>query len=88
MRGKIPQFNLSSEENPEVRQKDALAKQKMKMYADKRANAKPLPIQEGDTALLGQKKKNKFSTPFEGIPYTVFQNIGMQGMQELFFWGT
>lgn len=27
MRGKIPQFNLSSEENPEVRQRDTLAKQ-------------------------------------------------------------
>ena len=66
MRGKIPQFNLSSEENPEVRQKDALAKQKMKMYADKRANAKPLPIREG----------NKLNTPFEGIPYTVFQKKG------------
>ena len=32
--------------------KDTLAKQKMKMYADKRANAKPLPIREGDTVLL------------------------------------
>ena len=44
MRGKIPQFGLSGEEDPEVRQKDALAKQKMNMYADKRANAKPSPI--------------------------------------------
>ena len=65
MRGKIPQFNLSSEENPEVRRKDASAKQKMKMYADKRANAKPSPIREGDTVLLRQEKKNKLSTPFE-----------------------
>ena len=76
MRGKIPQFSLSSEEDPEVRQKDALAKQKMKMYADKRANAKPSPIQEGDVVLLRQEKKNKLSTPFEGIPYTVFQKKG------------
>ena len=44
MRGKIPQFSLSTEEDHEVRQKDALVKQKMKMYADKRANAKPSPI--------------------------------------------
>jgi len=41
MRGKIPQFSLSSEENPEVQQKDTLVKQKIKMYADKRNNAKP-----------------------------------------------
>ena len=46
MRGKIPQFSLSSEENPEVRQKDALVKQKIKMYADKRSNAKPSPIEK------------------------------------------
>ena len=31
MRGKIPQFSFSSEEDPEVRQKDALVKEKMKM---------------------------------------------------------
>ena len=73
MRGKIPQFSFSSEEDLEVLQKDALAKKKMKMYADKRANAKPSPIREGDTVLLRQEKKNKLSTPFEGIPYTVFQ---------------
>ena len=46
------------------------------MYADKRANAKPSPIREGDTVLLRQEKKNKLSTPFEGIPYTVFQKKG------------
>lgn len=73
MCGKIPQFNLSSEENPEVRQRDTLAKQLIKMYADKKVNTKPSPIQEGDTALLCQEKKNKLSIPFEGIPYTVFQ---------------
>ena len=38
----------------------------MKMYADKRANAKPSPIR----VLLCQEKKSKLSTPFEGIPYT------------------
>ena len=73
---KIPQFSLGSEEDPEVRQKDSLVKQKMKMYADKRANAKPSPIREEDTVLLRQEKKNKLSTPFEDIPYTVFQKKG------------
>ena len=58
MRGKFPHFNLSSEENPEVRQKEALAKQKIKVYADKKANTKPSPIREGDTVLLRQEKKN------------------------------
>ena len=76
MQGKIPQFSLSGEENPEVPQKDDLAKQKVNMYAGRRANAKPSPIREGDTVLLRQEKKNKLSTPFEGIPYTVFQKKG------------
>ena len=76
MQGKIPQFSLSGEENPEVPQKDDLAKQKVNMYAGRRANAKPLPIREGDMVLLRQEKKNKLSTPFEGIPYTVFQKKG------------
>ena len=57
MRSKILHFSLSSEENPEVRQKDAMTKQKMKMYADKRANAKPFAHREGDTVLLRKKKK-------------------------------
>ena len=59
-----------------VHLKDALAKQKMKMYADKKANAIPSPIREGATVLLRQEKKNKLSTLFEGIPYTVFQKKG------------
>ncbi|KAK2549443.1 hypothetical protein P5673_030118 [Acropora cervicornis] len=46
------------------------------MYADKRANAKPSLMREGDTVWLRQEKKNKLSTPFEGIPYTVFQKKG------------
>ena len=75
IRGKIPQFILSNEEDPKVRKRDALAKQKMKMYADKTTNLKPSPVQ-GDTVLLRQQRKNKLSTPFEGIPYTVFQKKG------------
>ena len=61
MQGKIPQFSLSGEENPEVPQKDDLAKQKVNMYAVRRANAKPLPIRDVDTVLLHQEKKNKLS---------------------------
>ena len=76
MGGKIPLFILSSKGDHEVRQKNASAKQKMKIYSDKRANAKPSPIQEGDMVLLHQEKKNKLSTPFEGIPYTVFPKKG------------
>ena len=75
MRGKIPQFNFNSQEDPEMRQKDAEAKGKMKTYADKRANAKSPLIQKGDMVLLRQEKKNKLSTPFEGIPYALFRKV-------------
>ncbi|PFX29405.1 Uncharacterized protein K02A2.6 [Stylophora pistillata] len=40
------EYARTSEENPEVRQKEALAKQKIKVYADKKANTKPSPIRE------------------------------------------
>ena len=76
MQGKIPQFSLSGEENPEVPQKDDLAKQKVNMYAGRRANAKPLPIREVDTVLLRQEKKNKLSKTAQYTQYTVFQKKG------------
>ena len=72
----MAKFTLSSEGNPEVRQKDAVAMQKMKMYADRRANAKPSPIRDGDTVLLRKETKNKLGAPFKGIPYTAVQRRG------------
>ena len=77
MRGKIPQFSLSSEGTLRWHRKvDALAKQKVKMYAAKRANAKPLPIREGDPVLLRQEKKTKLSKPAQYTQYTVCQKKG------------
>ena len=73
MRGKILWLSVSSEEDPEVRQKDALAKQRMKMYADKRANAKLSPVGNVIRCCCVKGTKKKRSTPFEGIPYTVFK---------------
>ena len=37
---------------------------------------KTSPMRKGDTVLLRQENKSKLSTPFEGIPYTVFQKKG------------
>ena len=57
MRGKILYLSVSNEEDPEVRQKDALAKQRMKMYADKRANARPSPIEKVIRCCCVKRKK-------------------------------
>ena len=41
-----------------------------------------MPFMPPDMVLLHQEKKNKLSTPFEGIPYTVFQKKGSMGTAE------
>ena len=66
MQGKIPQLASSTEEDLDVRMRDAEAKYKMKLYADEKAKRSP----------VRQEKGNKLSTPFEVTPYTVCQKKG------------
>lgn len=54
-----------------VRTKDKHVKNKMKEYADKRWRAKTSRIQIGDTVLIRQKKRDKFSTKFDPVPFCV-----------------
>ena len=42
--------------------RDAMQKQKMKIYADQRANAQERKIKPGETVLIKQPKQNKLST--------------------------
>jgi hypothetical protein len=51
--------------------KDATAKRKMKEYADDRNNAKPATFQIGDDVLVRQRKRNKFSSYNNPIPYHI-----------------
>ena len=59
----------------DLRCKDATAKRKMKEYADDRNNAKPATFQIGDDVLVRQRKRNKFSSYNNPIPYHIYHTI-------------
>ena len=48
----------------------------MKEYADQRVQARESNINIGDTVLVRQKKKNKFTTKFDPSPYKVVEIKG------------
>lgn len=56
--------------------KERQAKEKMKVYADTRNNAKESYIKEGDTVLVKTPKENKLLTPFSSKPYIVKERHG------------
>ena len=70
VRTKIPEF-IPYSVSEEVVSNDRKAKQKMKTYADKSRKTAGHEIKVGDTVLVRQRKRNKFSTPFESTPYMV-----------------
>ena len=73
---KFPYINLKATEIPTVtdqmiRTTDSVNKQKQKEYADVRRKVTDIKIDIGDTVLVKQPKKNKFSTVFSPVPLTV-----------------
>ena len=60
----------------DIQEKDEKAKEKMKQNADRRAHSKPSDIKVGETVLIRQRKKNKFTTKFD--PST-FQVVRVRG---------
>ena len=60
----------------EVREKDKLRKEQMKMYADRKSNVKECDINVGDTVLVKQRKLNKLTTPFSTVRYIVTETKG------------
>ena len=67
---KLPQVSVLTYDL-EVMGRDTTEKQKMKVYADSRRNAKPHHFRVGDPALVKQKKSNKLSNPFEPKLYVI-----------------
>ncbi|KAK7099536.1 hypothetical protein V1264_003664 [Littorina saxatilis] len=59
-----------------ARKHDACAKQKMKLYADKRNHAKRAEIASGDFVLAKQRKRNKLTPPFNPTPMVVTATNG------------
>ena len=51
--------------HPNIEEMDKQAKEKMKEHADRRVRAQVSDLKIGETVLLHQRKKNKFSTKFD-----------------------
>ncbi|XP_045170892.2 uncharacterized protein K02A2.6-like [Mercenaria mercenaria] len=75
---KIPflQRQKKSKKHKNARENDRKSKQKMKDYADTRRNTRKTEIKIGDSVLVKQDKHNKFSTPYDPIPYEVIKTKG------------
>ncbi|RUA05416.1 MAG: hypothetical protein DSY43_04620 [Gammaproteobacteria bacterium] len=70
VRTKLPSMDFGQQDS-QVLLKDTHAKARMKEYADKKRHTQPHDIQVGDSVLVRQEKRNKFTTPFEPVLYTV-----------------
>ena len=68
-----PDHQARSPIDDKIQVKDSKSKQKMKEYADKRSKAQENEIVVGDTVLVRQKKRNKFTTRFDPSPYQVVE---------------
>ena len=62
---------MNAEKDQQVRENYAKAKEIMKTNADRLGLAKESSIAVGDTELVREQKKNKFSTRYDPEPYTV-----------------
>ena len=59
-----------------IAQRDAMQKQKMKIYADLKAHAQEREIKPGEVVLMRQPKHNKLSTPYNPKPFVVEEKKG------------
>lgn len=72
----LPAKQKKKASQKKVKMNDAKAKEKMKVYADKRRNARDSNLKVGDRVLVQQEKRNKLSTPFDPRPYEVIDKKG------------
>ena len=73
---KIPHHVEQHADDDQLRVKDAVAKSKMKEYADRRNNAKPCDLTLGDEILLKQIQNNQTMSKFVATPYQVIDKKG------------
>jgi len=83
LQGTLPSlrtFNneTNAQKTQEALQQDKIQKGKIKENADRHNRAKRSDIEVGDKVLLKQKPKNKFDTPYNPLPFTVFKRHGNQ----------
>ena len=76
-RTKLPSLQIPTHPSDnEVRENDRKAKERMKMYADRKSHAKTNEISNGDQVLVKQERQNKLSTNFNPTPLTVINKKG------------
>ena len=78
VRGKLPILKRKNIVNKHkiARENEEKTQKYQKNYIDKRRNAKESDISVGDTVLVKQQYKNKFSSRFDKTPYTVILRKG------------
>ena len=78
LRTKIPELVPFDKCDEEVRDRDAVLKQKGKEYADDKKNAKYPDLKVNDKVLLQQRKTCKTTTMYEHDPYGIVDVNGSQ----------
>ena len=63
------QQSMFQDPSASLAQRDALQKQKMKIYDDQKGNAQERKITPGEVVLMQQHKQNKLSTPYNPKPF-------------------
>ena len=76
LRTRIPTIDEFSAEDQEVRDRDSEAKEKGKLYADEKRQARESDVKEGDTVLLKQQQQNKLTLTFSPEPFRVLEKTG------------
>ena len=70
------QQSVFQDTSASLAQRDALQKQKMKIYADQKGNAQERTITPGEVLLMKHYKHNKLSTPYNRKPFAVKEKKG------------
>ena len=70
------QQSMFQDPSTSLAQRDALQKQKMKIYADQKGNAQERKNTTGVVVLMKQHQQNKFSTLYNPKPFLVQETKG------------
>ena len=76
VRTRLPEVEEMTRQDEEIRDTDALSKERNKRYIDKKRGAKERDLEEGDEVLIRQPKQDKLSTPFSPEPHKVVEKRG------------
>lgn len=76
LRTRLPELEEKTRLDEEARDRDAIQKERNRMYIDEKRGAKERHLQEGDEVLVRQTRGDKMSTPYHTEPYTLVRKNG------------